>query len=177
VVLPSPGERVVVEYFKWPDRNGTSYKGADMDFLGCDDHGAWLWSPRPTARHAGVGYDSFLTLIPVGQWWSATWIRNEGLVEKVWVDITTPAEWIGGAVRMIDLDVDVEQLASGTITVHDEAEFARRTVEWTYPHEVVAAVSTAIVSVTTALRDGLEPFGSVAASWLTRALLCRDRSG
>src|SRR6266550_1666163 len=86
---------VMVEYFKWPDRDRVSYKGFEMEVLGSDAFGHWLWSP-PSERPPGADYDSFMTLVATDRWWTATWIRHQGGENKLWVDITTPQH---GSVR------------------------------------------------------------------------------
>jgi hypothetical protein len=161
---------VVIDYFKWPDRDAQPYKGHDrLHLIGEDAHGRWLWCPRGSAP-SGVDYDSFLTLVPHERWWTATWIFQEQRRLKIWVDITTPAEWpTPDRVTVVDLDIDVQLLPDGAVEVLDEDEFAEHEVAWNYPADVRAAAPAAAQAVARLLRAGGEPFSSVGDTWLEEA--------
>ncbi len=160
---------VAIEYFKWPDRDRHPYKGfPSMRLLGKDDHGTWLWSP-PQPRQL-AGYDSFMTLVPRHDWWTATWIFQGALREKIWVDIATPAVWrTPRQVTAIDLEIDVQLLPDGIVEVLDEDEFAQRAVEWRYPADIRAAAPDGARRVAKALRERDEPFFAVGDRWLQAA--------
>ncbi|MBO0886524.1 MAG: DUF402 domain-containing protein [Acidimicrobiales bacterium] len=141
-----------------------------MELLGQDAFGTWLWS-RPSDRGPGADYDSFLTLVPLDRWWTATWIRHRGAENKLWFDITTPAVWHSAhLVTIVDLEIDVQRFPDGTIEVLDEEEFAERADEWGYPPEVIDAATESAESIVASLRKGDEPFDRVAATWLRTAM-------
>jgi hypothetical protein len=168
---------VVLEYFKWPHRGSRPYKSyGGMNVLGEDDHGTWLWSsPRP--RQVSADYDSFMTLVPHQDCWTATWIFDGLTRNKIWVDITTPPEWRTPThVTTIDLDIDVQLLSDGRVEVLDEDEFAERAIEWGYPPEIQTTAPAVAQQVAKLLRDGGEPFSATGDAWLSAARTSGARS-
>ena len=99
--------------------------------LGEDEHGTWLWRPPGASMQKGkepsiVSGNLAVQLITRGTWWTAMFSDEEAYA--LYVDITTPAEWHGDRVVMVDLDLDVVRSAGAEPEVHDDDEFAEHRV-------------------------------------------------
>jgi hypothetical protein len=147
-------------------------------WLGEDEHGIWVGAgPGLTLRRPAVevtlGYPS-VQLFPPGQPWVAAF--NGGpppdplAWPEVYIDMTTPAQWSadGGAVTMVDLDLDVVRRWDGSVEVLDEDEFAAHQLALAYPPELVRLAERSCADRVAALRAGIEPFASVYLGWLAR---------
>ncbi|WNO62326.1 DUF402 domain-containing protein [Streptomyces sp. AM2-3-1] len=66
------------------------------------------------------------TLVPRGEWWTATFCVDPG--PEMYCDVCTVSEWNadGTVVRTVDLDLDVVRPRGGEAHVEDEDEFAVR---------------------------------------------------
>lgn len=162
---PPPGSAVDVVSRHWDDRFHREFTGR---LLGVDEWGTWVGvAPGTWLRTHRGGFASAggVRLFPPGRWWSA-WFSPG----RVYVDITTPPEWSGTTVRIVDLDLDVERFGDGPALLRDEDEFAEHQREMAYPPDVVAAAEAAAVEVLDLVWTGREAFGAVAAAWVARAL-------
>ena len=144
--------------------------------LGEDEHGTWLWRPPGASMQKGkepsiVSGNLAVQLITRGTWWTAMFSDEEAYA--LYVDITTPAEWHGDRVVMVDLDLDVVRSAGAEPEVHDEDEFAEHRVWLGYLPDVVEEAQAATAWVLKMLDAGEEPFSSVGWARLeaARALL------
>ncbi len=158
-VVPPAGSRVEVASRHWDDRFHREVVGT---LLGTDEWGSWVGVPRGTwlrTHRGGFASAGGVRLFPPGRWWSA-WFSPG----RVYVDITTPPEWVG------DLDLDVERFGDGPAVLRDEDEFDEHRVSMAYPPDVVDAARAAAVEILELLGRGGEPFGVVAAPWVERAL-------
>ena len=155
---------------KWPEQRHWQFT---MERLGQDEHGVWLHVPAGSLaqradeppRRLEVG---FVSLIPSGRWWTAEFYASH-LHWQVYVNIGTPAEWLPGRVRQVDLDLDVVRNLDGSVEVLDEDEFADHQVRLGYPPELIDSARTAASEIVAALEGGTEPFGSAARPWLEEA--------
>ena len=157
---------------KWPNTRSWQFT---MHPLGADDHGTWLWAPAGTvyARPEGperVSPTVWVVLVTPDRWWTCLWYDDpDG--RELYVDVATPATWVGdrSRVTMIDLDLDVVRDVDGTVELLDEDEFEPHRIEWAYPDHVVAAARTTAAQLVGRVTDRGEPFGSVGLGWLQRA--------
>lgn len=161
--------RIRIDFRKWPD---TRHWQLDMQFLGEDEHGMWVW--RGVGWRAQRGHEAPVTarypavkVLTPGEWWTAMWVDERPTA--VYVDIVTPGTWDGNRITMIDLDLDVVRRGLGPVEVHDEDEFAENRVELGYPGDVAARAEETTMEIVEALEAGREPFGGTAARWLDRA--------
>lgn len=174
--MSRPAPRTVhIAFTKWCDRPHWEY---DALALGHDAHGAWFAVPtgtlitRPGARI--VTRQDQVILAPYDAGFVATFYAHGPSDPEppcaVYVDITTPPEVDGDAVRAIDLDLDVIRGLHGRTWVDDEDEFAAHRAAYGYPEEVVAAALADCAAVMAALEDGEAPFdGATAGDWLARS--------
>jgi len=162
---------VRVRFSKWDGRGHWSF---DMERLGDDEHGIWLWAPAGTVLQRGsdktVTVDQgFVKVITPGRWWTAVW--NVGPVHgersiAVYVDISTPAVRESDTVHMVDLDLDVIRRRDGSVEVVDEDEFDEHRVSFGYPGYVVDKARAVTAGLAIAVERREEPFGSVGEHWL-----------
>ena len=82
--------------------------------------------------------------------------------------MTTRPVLDGGAVHVVDLDLDVVLLHDGTVELLDEDEFAEHQVRYGYPAEVVAQALATADELLARVAAGDEPFGTVGPTRLTR---------
>jgi hypothetical protein len=185
-----PGTPIRCEMTKWGDRPHWQSPGV---YLGADEHGDWLGFPQGTPyTRPGAEFESAVdavTLVPAGGWYAAT-VHAPGSWVDVYVDITTPGEWDGDVVRMVDLDLDVVRLAdpmpdhaleaavaagrtSGEIYVDDEDEFAEHQVAFGYPADVIERAQASCDRVLAAVRAGLPPYDGAHRRWLDALSLLR----
>lgn len=109
-----------------------------------------------------------LRLIPVGQMWSAYFVPSSPAVptpDSIYVDISTPNRRVGDAFQFIDLDLDVEVVGAGPVTVLDRDEFIDHARAWSYPTETRTAAETTCDLVTTALTNRESPFDGAYLYW------------
>lgn len=164
-------EVVRVRFTKWGDIPHWSF---DMNRLGEDEHGVWLWMPPGTSMRRGtdapiLSRNPAVKVITPGQWWTAIWNDGDESTYELFVDIATPAVWDGDAVRLIDLDLDIAKRRGGGIEIQDEDEFAVHQVEYGYPDHIVEKAITETARLAAAVERGDEPFGSVAHQWMETA--------
>lgn len=127
--------------------------------------------PQGTVAETPSGpYDAIpgLRLIPVGQMWSAYFVPSSPVGQRpasVYVDISTPIRRDGEVFEFVDLDLDLEQIETGPVTVLDRGEFLERAQAWSYPAELVTAAEKTCASVEAALSNGGAPFDGSYVSW------------
>lgn len=161
---------VTVQYFKYPDRLHWRH---DATRLGEDAYGVWVGIPTEAIVQRGheppkVMNRDAVQLITPGLWWSLIY-NGQGDEYEVYVDIATPAVWESERrVTMFDLDLDVVRLQDGTVEILDEDEFLDHQVRFSYPSSLIQATRTATNRVVEMVTANVEPFASVAASWLER---------
>ena len=180
-----PGTPIRCQMSKWGDR---PHWGFDAIYLGADEHGEWIGTPRGT-HHTRPGHEfhsdvDAVTLVPPDGWYAATFYAP-GIWCEVYVDLTTPGEWNGTHLHSVDLDLDVIRLAdplpegahesavdagrvAGEVFVDDEDEFAEHQVAFGYPSEVVAAARETCDELVGAVRASLPPYDGTHRLWLTR---------
>jgi len=164
-------ETVNVRFSKW---DGRAHWAFDMQRLGVDEHGVWLWAPAGTELRRGSevpiqAKHGFVKVIADGQWWTGIWNDgrpSDGRSIRTYVDVITPAVWDGDTVRMVDLDLDVVRRSDGTVEVDDEDEFEEHKAVFGYPEHVVDRARTEAAQLVLAVERGTEPFGVVGDRWL-----------
>lgn len=159
------GGRIHIAFRKWPDSRHWQF---EMDYLGEDEHGMWLWgAPGWVAQR---GHETPKTMEHLGVkvitdgWWTAIWGPT-----NLYVDIVTPAVWDGDRVTMIDLDLDVGRRGEGEVEIYDEDEFLDHQVTLAYPADIIAQALSATAGVVEAVETGREPFGKTARMWMEKA--------
>jgi hypothetical protein len=161
------GDRVEVSFTKW---GGAAHWSCAMTFLGRDDHGVWAGAAvGATVSRPGVTFDSqhdWVSLVPEGLPWSASFYDSPANDVSVFVDMTTVPVWSGAIVTMVDLDLDVVLRRDGTLFVDDEDEFDVHRVALGYPDEIVDLARRSSDDVLGSIADGAEPFASAGARWL-----------
>lgn len=152
VVAYRPSEVVQVEKRKYPTSVRRTFEAWH---LGSDHWGEWLSVPSEEA----------VLLLPNGEWWVA-WFREDGSRR---VDIAAEVADHGDRRSFVDLDLDVECDADGTIEILDEDQFAERCDS--YPSSWVERARRCVTEVTERItrRDG--PFGAAGTAWLASALV------
>ena len=168
-----PGDGVRVEMTKWGD---TPHWAFDATWLGSDEHGDWIGIAvgTPMAR-PGASFTTSVAqagLVPRGLGWLATF-HAPGWEVLTYVDMTSVPHWDDAAAvptcRAVDLDLDVVELADGTVFVDDEDEFAEHRVALGYPADVVSLAEDSCAWVLEAVRRRRAPFdGPTADRWLAR---------
>ena len=156
---------------KWRNRLHWQF---DMTWLGEDAHGAWLAVPAGTVVRRGRDDafrlpDGFVSVVPPHAWWTAEFYTTHPELE-VYVNVGTPAEWLPGSIRQVDLDLDVVRRRSGSVQTLDEDEFAAHQVAYRYPHELMHDARRAADEVTDMLQRRVEPFDRASLPWLERGL-------
>lgn len=163
-------ELVRVDFRKY---DGSAHRGYPAVRLGEDKHGTWLGVPGvdfiEAFGAADFKYaDPYVLLVPEGTWWTAMFNAPPRRTE-IYCDVTTPAEWSGDRVRLVDLDLDVRRRRDETSAeLLDEDEFAEHTLRYGYPPDVVREARAAASHLVTALNDGLQPFAGDYQAWLDR---------
>ena len=160
-----------VETRKWPADPHWEF---DAIWLGADVYGVWVGVPKgsllakPTRAFTATA--DHVVLIPHDDWWLATFYGTD--VERpfdVYVDITTPAEWVHDElVVAVDLDLDVARRPGGLPFVDDEDEFLEHQVSLGYPPDVINSAEATTAKVLAAVEQSQGPFGGVHLDWLTR---------
>lgn len=168
---------VQIDFQKW---DGSRHWQFAMRRLGEDEHGLWLWSPPGTEMQRGYepvrrSRHTNVKLIPTDKWWTAIW-SHRGKAQ-LYVDVITPPRWTGATVTMIDIDLDVVRWADGTVEVLDEDEFLEHQQALDYPPRLVDTARAVAARLTLALEAGHEPFETVGAAWMERAVALAAADG
>lgn len=154
--------------------DGSPHWAFDMERMGEDEHGVWLWAPAGTVLRRGTDREirtkaGFIKVITPGLWWSAVWNDGAGWSDgtiDVYVDIATPGLWDGNTVRMVDLDLDVIRRRDGSVEIDDEDEFDEHRTLFGYPDHVVDKARTVAARLAVAAERREDPFGTVGERWL-----------
>ncbi len=159
---------------KW---NGGFHRRTPSVELGSDSSGTWLWMQPGCIAETRLGpYEASagLRLIPVGQTWSAYFVPSFPAVsqpESIYVDVSTPNKRIGDVFTFVDLDLAVEVIGDGPVTVLDRDEFTAHAQAWRYPHETVTTAETTFHRVAAALANCESPFDGSYLGWWKAAQL------
>ena len=145
-----------VRFTKW---GGKRHHGADLVYLGADEHGDWLGDPIGNQWAGGpksfVSITDNVLLVPRGRGTTAMfYTEHPEQAFELYVDITTPPVWHGDLVTAVDLDLDVIRRFDGSWYVDDEDEFAEHQVAYGYPPRVVSAAEAECARVCDELRSG-----------------------
>ena len=165
--LPA-GHPVRGRYTKW---GGLRHHGADLVYLGADEHGDWLGDPAGNSWSGGPKEFTSVTdnvlLVPRDRGMTAMFYQPHPEQEfELYVDITTVPVWDGDLVTAVDLDLDVIRHFDGTVLVDDEDEFAEHRVSLGYPDEVAAGAVAECDRVVAEVTSGAATFAmSTAAPW------------
>jgi hypothetical protein len=162
---------VRVRFTKW---GGARHHGAEVVYLGADEHGDWLGDPVGNHWSGGprefVGVTDNVLLIPRGRGMTAVFYDVHPDQDfELYVDITSVPRWEPGLVTAVDLDLDVIRRFDGSWFVDDEDEFAEHQVTLGYPPEVVRAAEAECARVVDELRRGAPHLATeTAAPWRER---------
>ena len=167
-----------MRFTKWGGKRHWHYS---LEPLGSDEFGWWLGGRAGIPMRRGdeepiAEPHDFVTLVPAAGGWIANW---NGSIERrtaVYVDVTTEPVRYPDAVEAVDLDLDVVLLRDGAVLVLDEDEFAEHQVLYHYPAEVITAARATTRDLVAMISAGVEPFGEVGMTWLTR-FARRSRKG
>ncbi|GAA1978870.1 hypothetical protein GCM10009718_14460 [Isoptericola halotolerans] len=118
--------------------------------LGADVWGDWFSVPD----------DGGVLLLPVADPWVA-WFRTDGSVR---VDIATTVVAASPVCSFVDLDVDVERDADGTVRLLDADDLLERGPS--YPRAWVELAWEAWREVGQEVMSRAEPFGTASVAWL-----------
>lgn len=168
----SPGDPVRLQMRKW---DLAAHWGADVLWLGEDEHGWWAGWPEGTPwSRPGADFISFgaqVGLFPRERGFAATFYERapgSGYEFRLYADVTTAPGWDGAELTCVDLDLDVIQRFDGGVFVDDEDEFAEHRVRHAYPDEVVEHATVACDRVRRAVELSQPPFDPDTASrWLS----------
>lgn len=153
---------------KW---NGNFHRKTPSLELGSDRFGTWLWMPPGTTAETPSGpFEAIpgLRLIPIGEMWSVYFIPSSPAVEEpasIYIDVTTPNRRTGDSFDFIDLDLDVEVVGAGQVTVLDRDEFVTNAQAWHYPPATVEAAEATCSRMQAALTDRQPPFDGTYLHW------------
>ena len=113
---------------------------------------------------------TFVTVVPDGGWWIATFYAPMLAEIDIYVDIATPATWVSEThITSIDLDLDVVRYrVDGRIEIVDEHELVEHTTLYWYPSDIVERAREAADEVVDAMSERREPFGEVGWKWLAQ---------
>ena len=156
-------------FTKW---GGGAHWEYDAQRLGRDDQGTWLGVPLGTSlSRPGAAFETSelqVVLVPDEDPFVATFYRRGELTPcEVYVDITTPPQWSGSAVAVVDLDLDVVRGWTGRVWVDDEDEFAEHRVSLGYPEEVARMADEACEEVRRRLESSRAPYDGTAERWFS----------
>lgn len=170
VSLRAMAQVVHLDGRKWPDR---LHWQMDIERLGEDEHGVWLYAPGSTIARRGNEpprelRSGFVACVPEQEWWVVEFYWDHPW-HAVYVNIGTPPEWSGDRVTQVDLDLDVVRLVDGGVEVLDEDEFVEHQVQYGYPPELIDEATRAAKRAARMLANGDEPFGSASQRWLEAA--------
>lgn len=166
------GHRVRLQFTKW---GGRRHHGADLVYLGADEHGDWLGDPVGNQWSGGPKTFTSITdnvlLVPRARGMTAMFYAYSAQPEQpfeLYVDITSVPQWHDDLVTAVDLDLDVIRLFDGSWFVDDEDEFAEHQVVLGYPVDVIAEAEAECVRVVDEIRSGAAPFTMATAEpWRT----------
>ena len=167
--IPRAGGPVVVQYFKY---SGDLHWRHDMVHLGTDDHGTWLGGPTGTTIQRGheppkQWPSPFVQLIAPDRWWTLFFNGDHTDDYRVYVDVITPAAWVGGdRVEMVDLDLDVVLHHDGSVELLDEDEFLAHSLQFSYPDLIIDRARVTTAELMVAVTAGEEPFATAGERWL-----------
>ena len=168
--LPS---RRTVDYVieKW---GGQEHYRGDVELLGEDEHGAWLWGAKGRTVRRGEAHEftteqDSLFLIPPGAWWALSWWLGHETIE-LYVNIQTPAVWSGDLLTTVDVDLDVIRFTDGRVEVVDRDEFELHQARYGYPEDLVVTTERVTAQAFDLTVANTPPFdGAVARRWVGRA--------
>lgn len=159
-----------VQYLKYPSAPHWRH---EMIRLGEDEHGTWLGGPAGTivqrADEPAIAWPTpFVQLVSEGKWWTIVYNGDHGRSYRLYVDVITPACWLGDTiVEMVDLDLDIVlSKESGRVEVLDQDEFDDHRRLLGYPAELVEKALAARDYVVEAVGAGQPPFGDAGQAWL-----------
>ena len=90
----------------------------------------------------------------------------DGAPREHYVNIATPADWSGGALRLCDLDLDlVLRARDGSIKLCDADEFDEHRTRLAYPPELVERCLQTSVEVAAMMRERAWPFDGSLYAW------------
>jgi|GEM_PF-4127505 len=122
------------------------------DVLGFDEWGDWF-----------AVHDGGVLLLPLADPWAA-WFATDGSVR---VDVATQVTAAAPVSSFVDLDLDVERDADGTVHALDREDFLQRSPS--YPSVWVDLAWAAWHEVQTDVSGFAEPFGTAPDRWLAEA--------
>jgi hypothetical protein len=159
--------QIHVDSRKWRDRPHWQFS---TDYLGEDEHGAWLHAPAGTVAQRGdepprAITAGFVGLAPHRAWWFVDFYWDHPLW-TMYVNIATPCEWHGDRVTQIDLDLDVVRTLDGAVEILDEDEFIDHQVRYEYPQNLIDGALAATETAVNMLEQTREPFAVAADRWL-----------
>ena len=82
--------------------------------------------------------------------WSDKWfnaiqsLNADGSLRGFYCNVITPARWLDGELRWVDLDLDISVQVDGTYRILDDDEWARNTERMSYAPEMVAHARRAV---------------------------------
>ncbi|NYG07056.1 hypothetical protein BJ986_001543 [Phycicoccus badiiscoriae] len=167
-----------LRFTKW---GGKRHHGAELVYLGADDHGDWLGDPVGNRWSGGpnsfVSVTDNVLLVPHGRGLTAMFYgEHPDQAFELYVDITTVPVWDGDLVTAVDLDLDVIRRFDGSWYVDDEDEFAEHQVLYGYPPDLVVAAEAECARVVDEIRSGAPVLADeTAAPW--RAVFASLKAG
>jgi hypothetical protein len=162
-----------VQFRKW---RGGEHWGADVLWLGEDEHGWWAGWPAGTRwSRPGAEFTSFgaqVGLFPRDRGFAATFyeqVPGSGYAFRLYVDVATPPVLQAGELTSVDLDLDVIERFDGHFYVDDEDEFAEHQAVYGYPADVVAEAEAERDRLLREVTAGVDHFAeSLAQHWRAR---------
>ncbi|MFQ6019410.1 MAG: DUF402 domain-containing protein [Dehalococcoidia bacterium] len=100
----------------------------------------------------------------IGYYWTDRWYNlfrvqsGEELHLGYYCNIAMPARFDGGAIRYIDLDIDILVRSGGSYEILDEDEFEGNVVRYGYPDDLVRQARQAVREVTGLIQGRASPF-------------------
>jgi uncharacterized protein len=134
---------------------------ATAALLGEGEFGRWLgvtkgdpwWNPDGVTT--GVFVASVVMVVPLGAFWTACFNLADPMVD---VDVALPARWLGDALEIIDLDLDVVRSINGNVRVRDQDEFELVRMTWARPDDIATQAAATCERLRELIARRAQPF-------------------
>lgn len=171
-----PGDHLRVASTKWAGTPPASlYDGSlhyryGLTVVSAGDGELRAWGP------AGTHLDSYRGSRPASRHMlHVHWTDRDYNLEVMWrpgwapdkhyVNVALPSTWDDGALRFVDLDLDLIWRAGGPVVLDDEDEFDEHRLRFADPPELVERAWAAVAEVRDLMERRVPPFDGALYDW------------